>query len=254
MTAANTALQLEVNNPSSQRRSTIAFRGLLAIPQWIAQYVIGLIAGVGVIVGWFTAVVTGEIPAWVHAFVSDYVAYQARVSAYILLLTDEYPPFSFDATNYPVQLDMPEQGQLNRGEVLVRLLFAIPAVIVTLALTSGWNVCAFFVWLITLIKGRMPQAAFEAASAMLRVFARYNAWINLLTDEYPANGVFGEKDRQTTERRADTRPLVLSRGGKRLLTTFVLIGLIAYPAYEIMNQLYIQPMIQHAIFQHITHR
>jgi hypothetical protein len=251
MVPANTAVQLEMNHPEAQRRATVAFRGLLAIPQWIALYAFGLAAAVALALGWFAALVTGRMPVWAFTFTSGYVRYQARVQAYLYLLTDQYPPFSWTAPHYPVQLDMPERGRLGRLAVLLRFVIAIPAVVVIGALTWGWHVVGFFVWLAMLVTGRMPRPAFEAAAAMLRALTRFNAWFNLLTDAYPAEGVFGEKGPSAAERRADTRPFVLSRAGKQLLATLIVVGLVAYPTYIVVNQVYLQPLLQHAVIQHL---
>lgn len=256
MTAANAAAQLELDNPERRNRATVAFRGLLVIPQWVVMMLVAVAVAVSVLVGWFIAIVTGRIPAWVHTFAGHFVAYQARVNAYMYLLTDRYPPFEFIApsvTNYPVQVELPERGQLDRARVFFRWLIAIPAAIVGTVLVWGYHVVGFFVWLLVLIKGRMPQPAFDATAAMLRFLTRYHAWLNLLTDAYPTSEVYGDKHPDAVEQRAQTRPLVLSRGGKRLLTTLIVAGAIAYPAYMITNQFYIQPALQHALIQQMQH-
>lgn len=86
---------------------------------------------------------------------------------------------------------------------------------------------------------------------MLRVLTRLNAWFTLLTDAYPAEGVFGEKGPRAAERRADTRPLVLSQAGKRLLATLIVVGLVAYPTYIVVNQVSLHPLLQQAVIQHL---
>lgn len=101
--------------------------------------------------GWFAALVTGRMPVWAFTFTSGYVAYQARVQAYLYLLTDQYPPFSWTAPHYPVQLDMPERGRLGRLAVLLRFVLAIPTVVMIGALTWGWNVVGFSVRLVMLL-------------------------------------------------------------------------------------------------------
>ena len=47
------------------------------------------------------------------------------------------------------------------------------------------------VWLIVLIRGRMPQPLYEAIAACLRYWARMKAYWYLLTDVYP-DGLFGD--------------------------------------------------------------
>lgn len=254
MTPANTAPELDLTSPGRRNRLTVGFRSLLVIPQTIAVTVLGLVASAAIFVGWFAALATGRIPTWAWTFTAQVTAYQARVSAYQYLLVDEYPPFAFtapDVTNYPVQLDLPEQGRLSRVKVLFRIILAIPATIVFTALNWGWIACGFFIWLAVLITGRTPQPVLDAVSAMLRYQLRYNAWLNLLTDKRPKE-LFGDKN-PTAERRSATRPLVPSPGGRRLLIAFIMVGVLAYLGYNITNTLVIQPMLQDALLQQMQH-
>lgn len=242
MTPANTAVELELESPGRRNRATVAFRALLALPQSITAYVLSLAASGVVIVGWFAALVTGYLPDWARTFVADCVAYQARVMAYRYLLVDQYPPFAFTSsadTSYPVQLDMPAKGRLDRGAVAVRLFMSIPAGTLLHALLFGWLVVGLFVWLAVLIIGRTPQSVFDAVSAMLRYQARFNAWFYMLTDAYPKE-LFGDKQ-PTTVQRSATRPLIFSAGGRRLMITLAVVGAVAYVGYIVANHFSVLP-------------
>ena len=51
--------------PAPQRRVTVLFRLLLAIPQLIVLYVLSIVAELVAVVGWFAALFTGRLrPAW----------------------------------------------------------------------------------------------------------------------------------------------------------------------------------------------
>jgi len=79
-----------------QRRLTVAFRIILAIPQFIVLYFLFIAAFFVLVIGWFGALFMGRLPEWVHSFVSGVVRWTTRVYAYMYLLTDRYPPFSLD--------------------------------------------------------------------------------------------------------------------------------------------------------------
>lgn len=49
-----------------------------------------------VIIAFFAVIITGDWPASMRNFVVGVMRWSARVSAYILLMTDQYPPFSLD--------------------------------------------------------------------------------------------------------------------------------------------------------------
>lgn len=247
MTAANTAVQLELDSPEERNRVTVAFRGLLLIPQAIVNFALSIAAAFALFLGWFAALATGRLPNWVRTYVAHLTAYQARVSAYQFLLVDQYPPFAFTSPAvraYPVQLDLPEPGRLSRAKVLFRFILAIPVSFVILALNYGWVVCGFFVWLSVLITGRTPKPAFDAISAMLRYLTRLNAWLGMLTEQYPRE-LFGDKYPEVVEQRSATRPLVLSRGGRRLLIAMIVLGALSYVAYTVTNDIMIIQQMQH---------
>lgn len=178
--------------PAAQRRVTTAFRLILAIPQFIVLYVLVIAAEIVAVIGWFAALFTGRLPEFAVEFLSGVLRWQARVSAYYLLLTDEYPPFSLDDADYPVRVAA-RPGPLNRLAVLFRIILIIPAGIVVALLTYGLEtITMFVVWLIVLINGRMPDALHAAISSVLRYIIRYLGYFFLLTSEYPG-GLYGDQ-------------------------------------------------------------
>ena len=81
--------QLEGRN-----RLTVFFRYILAIPQLIIVQVLLYAAEVVVLISWFAALFTGSVPEGLHNFMSGVFRWHSRVIGYLLLLTDQYPPFS----------------------------------------------------------------------------------------------------------------------------------------------------------------
>jgi Domain of unknown function (DUF4389) len=79
-----------------RNRVTVGFRLILVIPQLIVLAVLGLVAFLAVIIGVFIVLFTGQWSAGLRDFVVGVIRWSTRVSAYLLLLTDEYPPFSLD--------------------------------------------------------------------------------------------------------------------------------------------------------------
>lgn len=81
--------------PSEKRsRLTIFFRLLLVIPQMIVLYIVSIAAGVVTFIAWFAVIILGRWPSGLLDFVLGVLRWSTRVSAYLSLLTDEYPPFS----------------------------------------------------------------------------------------------------------------------------------------------------------------
>ncbi|HTJ23117.1 MAG TPA: DUF4389 domain-containing protein, partial [Gemmatimonadaceae bacterium] len=77
-----------------RNRVTVAFRLILAIPQFIAVGFLGLAWCITTFIAWFAIVFTGDYPRSLYDFGVGVLRWSTRVEAYVLLLRDEYPPFS----------------------------------------------------------------------------------------------------------------------------------------------------------------
>ena len=77
-------------------RLTTFFRCVMVIPHFICLYFVGIAAGVLVFISWWAILFTARYPKWAFEFVSGYLRWYTRVIGYNVLLTDKYPPFSFD--------------------------------------------------------------------------------------------------------------------------------------------------------------
>jgi hypothetical protein len=174
-----------------QSRLTVAFRIVLAIPQLIVLWLLGIAALVITIIGWFGALFTGRLPVFAADYLTGYLRWLGRVYAYIYLLTDAYPPFTLDDADYPVRLAV-RPGRLNRLAVLFRFFLLIPAWIVQAVVTYGaLTIFMFVTWLIVLIRGQMPDSIYQALAAVLRYQVRTLGFALMLTSAYPG-GLFGD--------------------------------------------------------------
>jgi hypothetical protein len=87
--------ELILPRPTEPRNKlTVAFRLFLAIPQFIAVGFLGLAWGITTIIAWFSILFTGNYPPGLYDFGVGVLRWSTRVEAYVLLLRDEYPPFS----------------------------------------------------------------------------------------------------------------------------------------------------------------
>jgi len=77
-----------------RRRLTVLFRLFLAIPQLIVLGFVMIAWWITAIISWLVIVIAGSHPAGLQAFGTGCLRWMIRVEAYLLLLVDEYPPFS----------------------------------------------------------------------------------------------------------------------------------------------------------------
>jgi hypothetical protein len=178
--------------PARQRRLTVLFRLLLVIPHLFVLFVLGIAAIAVTVAGWFAALFIGRLPAGIAGFLVEWLRWNTRVSAYVWLLTDQYPPFTLSDPDYPVRMSA-APGQLNRVAVLFRLILVIPAYLLTDVVGSGLTVLAIVIWLIVLVAGQMPRPLHEAVAAVVRFLTRYDAYLFLMSGTYPWWGLFGDQ-------------------------------------------------------------
>src|SRR5579872_1921713 len=114
-----------VAGPGAQRRATVAIRLILAVPHLFVLSFLGIAAFPVAVIGWLGALVTGRLPRFAATYLAGYLRWYARAGAYLLLLTDQYPPFTLRNAAYPVRLSV-GAGKLNRLTVAFRVVLAIP--------------------------------------------------------------------------------------------------------------------------------
>jgi hypothetical protein len=90
-------VRLRIGAPlESYNRWKTLFRFILIIPIMIALYFVQLVSRAISLLAWLVIVVTGKLPRGLFDVMRFTLAYEARASAYHLLVTETYPPFSPD--------------------------------------------------------------------------------------------------------------------------------------------------------------
>ena len=86
---------IEVTDPPLPRdRVTVGFRLLLAIPHFVVLFFVLIGWGLTTVIAWFAILFTGAYPRSLYEFGVGALRWRLRLEAYLLLMVDEYPPFS----------------------------------------------------------------------------------------------------------------------------------------------------------------
>lgn len=167
-------------------RLTTFFRYLLAIPHFIVLALYGFVAYFAVIVAWFALIITGRYPAGLYGFVAGFVRYSSRVSSYLYLLTDAYPPFGGESP-YPVGLQIgPPKESYSRLSALIRVFPLIIVWIIAYVLGVVLAVVAFVAWVVIVITGRLPRGLHDVLAFCVSYTSRSTAYAFLLTESFPS--------------------------------------------------------------------
>jgi len=193
---AHYAVEVAIESPLDERnRLTTGLRPILAIPHMIlvgpgawfhrldSAGLLGAAAYVLAIVNWFAILINGEPLKEIRDFQLFYLRWRTRALAYMALLVDPYPPFG-DAT-YPATISVTEPAARDRATVAVRLLLAMPHLVVLFFLVIGWALATFVAWLAILFTGSYPASLHPFSLGVMRWLLRVEAYLLLLVDEYP---------------------------------------------------------------------
>jgi hypothetical protein len=77
-------------------RLTVALRPVLALPHLIVVCLLGFLWGITTFIAWVHIIANGSYPSGLYHFGVGVLRWSTRVEAYLLLLRDEYPPFSLE--------------------------------------------------------------------------------------------------------------------------------------------------------------
>ncbi len=182
-------VRFDVEYPEKLSRLLIFFKWLLAIPHFVVVYVLSLIAGLFGFIGFFSILFTKKYPEGLFGFVVNVYRWQANVNAYVGLLRDEYPPFSWEPGKYAVTYEVDYPQELNRWLPLIKWLLVIPNLIVFVLFAIVAAVLWIIGWLAILFTGSMPRGIFDFLVGINRWSYRINAYIYFLTDQYPPFGL-----------------------------------------------------------------
>ena len=198
--------RLEVDYTDQHNRVTTLFRVVLIIPIAILFEV--LTAGVtrtvysesgqvvsttsgGIAAGLFLATLMmilfrQRYPRWWFDFALELARFGARLGAYFVLLTDQYPS-TVEEQNVHLEIEYPDvERDLNRWLPLVKWLLAIPHFLVLFVLSVGAFFAVIFAWFAILFTGRYPRGLFDFVVGVGRWWLRVEAYAFLLvTDRYP---------------------------------------------------------------------
>jgi Domain of unknown function (DUF4389) len=185
--AAGYPARFGVDYPERLSRWKIFVKWLLAIPHFIVVYLLQLVGGVMVFIAFFAILFTKKWPRGMFDFMVQIQRWTMNTVVYALtLMRDEYPPFSGEAGEYPVQLEIDYDENLSRGLIFVKWLLVLPHLIVLAILGIAAYVAVFVAFFAILFTGRYPRGMFDFVEGVLRWSIRVNAYAQwLMTDRYP---------------------------------------------------------------------
>lgn len=184
-TAGGYPVRFDVEYPERLSRLLIFVKWLLAIPHIVLLYFLALLNSGITFIAFFAILFTRRYPRGLFNIAVGINRWGQNVGAYLGLLRDEYPPFSWEAEHYPVTYEVEYPEQLSRWLIFVKWLLVIPHILVLLLLSVVAFAVYIIAWFAILFGGGMPRGLFSFLVGYTRWTARVNAYAYFLTDKYP---------------------------------------------------------------------
>jgi hypothetical protein len=171
----------------NRNRLTAFFRILLAIPWAIVAMFYGLAAAFAAIAAWFAIVFTGAYPQGLYDFNAGFLRFHGRVTGWLYLLTDEWPPFGGDPdTPYPVRVQVgPPKAEYSRAKAFFRIFWGIPVIVITYIIQTLVGVLGLVVWAWMVISGTLPEGLYRLLRNSLSYQVKAAGFWLLLTEDFP---------------------------------------------------------------------
>jgi TRAP-type mannitol/chloroaromatic compound transport system permease small subunit len=184
-----TIIEYQLEN---RNRKTVFWRGILAFP------VVLFLASFSEVVQWgwtggylllptlLAIVFTGKYPSYILNFNHGLLELETRLTAYVLLLTDDYPSIERNPKIAILLPDVDGGKKLGRILQIFKIIFVIPLVIVGLFYAIGAIFVTFVAWINTWSTGTYPKWALDYILGTIAFWNRiYGYALLLVTDEYP---------------------------------------------------------------------
>lgn len=178
-------VQLDIIYREPRSRLTTFFRGILSIPHQIVSNLLLQVAQVLAVIQWFIILFTGRRNEGLFKLQSQWLAYAASSMAYYGVMFDRFPPFVTMNGHPAMTYGLTYTAEANRLTNFLRLLWAIPAMIVAFFVLILGVILTVLSWIAIVITGRHPRGMFDTLVKVHRFMTRLNAYLLLLTDVYP---------------------------------------------------------------------
>lgn len=191
--------RLEITRPEQQRRLTNfpllvgdIIRLVLLAPHLLLLLILYFAQIAAFFLSTFAIVFTGRYPRGLFKLQVGVIRWQTNVTAYLLHLTDEYPPMDLEERTDPhlrIEIDYPEHPSrwLNSPFLgfLAKFILLVPHQLIVSALSSLASVLVFIALFAILFTRSFPAGLYALVVVYLRYQLRVTAYQYAFTDRYP---------------------------------------------------------------------
>lgn len=164
---------------------------VLAIPHLMVARMLNSLRSILTLISLVSVLFTERIPGALFDMIAMTYRYEWRAMSYALFLHEDYPPFDFEpapgdnGAEAHTTLNLVYPEHLNRWKPLYKWFLAIPQYLVLAVLSVGAVFAVIGGLIGVLFSGEYPQGARDFVVGVYRYGLRVQAYVGLLTDQYP---------------------------------------------------------------------
>src|SRR3954447_5668777 len=164
---------------------------LLAIPHLVIANALRTLRNILILISFFTVLFTKQIPRPLFDVIAMTFRYEWRAASYAPFLHEDSPPFDFqpaaadDGVDAHSVMNFTYPEELSRWQPLVKWLLAIPHYVVLFFLGIATVLAVLAGFFAVLVTGEYPEGIRNFVVGVYRWSLRVQAYVGLLTDEYP---------------------------------------------------------------------
>jgi hypothetical protein len=183
--------QLEFDADRHITRCRPVVQWLLAIHHLLVAEALSSLRCVLTLISLVTVLFTEQIPRPLFDMIAMTYRYEWRAMSYALFLHEDYPPFDFqpaaadDGVEPHTALSLAYPEHLDRWKPLYKWFLAIPHYFVLAALAVAGVFALIGGFFAVVFSGEYPQGARDFLVGVYRYGLRVQAYVGLLTDQYP---------------------------------------------------------------------
>jgi hypothetical protein len=176
----------EVRYPPLMDRGSVGLRALRLLPLMLVFIPLQVLIAAVFVLGWLAVAATKTYPLWLFNALTGALAFNARVEAYALLLTDTFPAMNETAGPVTLAWADPPDGRLSRWRVGIwKSALLLPHAVLLAFLSFAQVVVAVLAWFAILNTGRHPPDLFSFTTGVNRWRYRVIGYYASFNDRFP---------------------------------------------------------------------
>jgi len=178
---------MDFERQDEYRRLLPFLKPLLVLPHLVALIALIALWAVATIPAFFAVLFTGRYPNVLWELRLGVYRWSSRVTAYGLLMTDKYPPFTLaDDPDYPVRLRVEYPERVARWRPLLSWLLSLPFLLLAVLMMVVVEILTVLPLISILVERHFPRGLYDLFARTLLLGNRAQLYADFMVERPPS--------------------------------------------------------------------